>query len=126
MLAIIHIRGRTKSFKNACRGIVQLFRKQQNARLHLMAVLAVVFLGFAIKLDTTEWCITLLAIGLVLMAEALNTAIEYLADEVNQEYNENIRLIKDVSAGAVLVSAIIAFVVGALIFGPKLVHVFTW
>lgn len=126
MLAIIYFKGRIKSFKNAGRGIVQLFRKQQNARLHLMAVLAVVFLGFSIQLNRTEWCIILLAIALVLMAEALNTAIEYLADEVNREYNEKIRLIKDLSAGALLISAIIAFIIGALIFGPKLVHVFTW
>ncbi len=54
------------------------------------------------------------------MAEALNTAIEYLADEVNQEYNEKIKLIKDLSAGAVLISATISVIIGGLIFVPKL------
>jgi len=115
-----YIKGRIKSFNNASRGVVQLFKRQHNARLHLLAVVIVTVLGFITKLSNNEWSVILLAIGLVLMAEALNTAIEYLADEVNQEYNEKIKLIKDLSAGAVLITAIISVIIGCLIFVPKL------
>lgn len=115
-----YIKGRIKSFNNASRGVVQLFKRQHNARLHLLAVVIVAVLGFIAKLSANEWSIILLAIGLVLLAEALNTAIEYLADEVNHEYSEKIKLIKDVSAGAVLITAIISVIIGCIIFGPKL------
>ncbi|HIA35462.1 MAG TPA: diacylglycerol kinase family protein [Flavobacteriales bacterium] len=115
-----YIKGRIKSFNNASRGIIQLFKRQQNARLQLLALVIVAGLGFIAKLTSNEWSIILLAIGLVLMAEALNTAIEYLADEVTQEYNEKIKLIKDISAGAVLITAIISVIIGCIIFVPKL------
>lgn len=120
-----YLKARIKSFKNAGRGVVLLFRTQQNARLHILATLIVVLLGFFVQLNYHEWSIILLAIGLVLMAESLNTAIEYLADEVSKEYSEKIRAAKDLSAGAVLITAIIAFIIGVLIIGPKLMSSFS-
>jgi len=114
-----NIQNRIKSFKYASRGIVQLFKKQQNARLHLFAVIIIVVFGLIVKINITEWAIILLCIGMVITAETFNTAIENLSDEITEEYNERIKLIKDLSAGAVLISAIISLIIGVLIFGPK-------
>ena len=93
-------------------------RTQHNAWIHLVATVGVVALGFYVSLSAMEWCAIVLAIGLVWVTEALNTAIEFLADEVARERRKGIGLAKDVGAGAVLLAAICAVVLGALVFVP--------
>lgn len=110
----------TAGFGFAFRGIAALLRSELNARMHTAAVALVVALGIWLQISAVEWCLIAFACGLVLSAEALNTAIEKLADRVTTEKDEHIRLVKDVAAAGVLLAAIAAAVVGALVFVPKI------
>jgi len=111
-------RGRGKSFACALRGIAVLLRTQTNARIHLLATVLVVAAGFVFRISRGEWVPLAFAIGIVWIAEAVNTAIEALADRITQENDDAIRRAKDVAAGAVLLAAITAAIIGLLILGP--------
>lgn len=107
---------RIKSFGCALKGIKTLVTTQVHARFHLLATLAVVAAGFFVRLRRWEWVAILLCIGMVWLAEALNTALEFLADEVSLEHRERIGKAKDVAAGGVLIAAIAAVTVAAMVF----------
>ncbi len=111
-------RGRGKSFACALRGIAVLLRTQMNARIHLLATVLVVAAGFVFRISRGEWVPLAFAIGIVWIAEAVNTAIEALADRITRENDDAIRRAKDVAAGAVLLAAITAAIIGLLILGP--------
>lgn len=111
---------RLLSFRYAWDGLRYFVASEHNARIHLFATLAVVTLSVMLRLDANEWLWIILAIGLVWMAEAFNTSIEHLADMVTQERNDVIRVGKDVAAAGVLVSAVAAFLIGAIVFYPHL------
>jgi diacylglycerol kinase (ATP) len=97
-----------------------LMRSQHNAWIHAMATVAVVAFGLWTRLAAWEWCALVLAIGLVWVGEALNTALEFLADEVSREKRELIGKAKDVGAAGVLIAAITSVVIGLLVFLPHL------
>ena len=107
---------RMRSFGHAFRGLVTLIRSQPHARIHLLATIIVVTAGLRVGLRRWEWVSILLCIGMVWMSEALNTALEVLADEVSLEHRERIGRAKDVAAGGVLITAIVAVAVAALVF----------
>ena len=109
-----------RGFGYAFKGLKYATTTQLNFRVHLVATLLVVYMGYALHISTSEWQWVILCIALVLITELLNTAIEFLTDLVSPDYNELAGHVKDVSAGAVLVSAIFAVVTGAIIFLPKL------
>ena len=111
-------RRRGKSFACALRGIAVLLRTQTNARIHLLATVLVVAAGFVFRISRGEWVPLAIAIGIVWIAEAVNTAIEALADRITRENDDAIRRTKDVAAGAVLLAAITAAIIGLLILGP--------
>jgi diacylglycerol kinase (ATP) len=113
-----NLRERAFSFRHAWRGIVLIVRTQHNAWIHLVATVGVVIAGRWTRLSWVEWAALVLAIGLVWVAEALNSAVEFLADEVSLEKRERIGQAKDAGAGAVLLAAISAAVVGLIIFVP--------
>lgn len=114
------LRGRINSFAYAFEGVAELVRSQPNARIHLVATLVVVVLGFSYGLSVTEWCLVVLAVGMVWCAEALNTSLEILCDKVEPERHPAIKQVKDIAAAGVLFAAIAAAIVGLLIFLPKL------
>jgi undecaprenol kinase/diacylglycerol kinase (ATP) len=109
-----------KSFTYALRGISTLFKEEFNARVHFLAAMVAVVLGFILKVVWFEWVILVLVIGGVFAMELINTSIEGLADLYSRELNPKIKKIKDLSAGAVLVAAITALIVGVIIFLPKI------
>ena len=111
-----------KSFKAAISGLEDFFRHHFHAKVELVCAAVAILLGFVLELALVEWCGILLSIALVLMAEAINTSIEYLCDRITLEHDEQIGKTKDMAAGAVLMASIFALVVGLLIFGPKLLH----
>ena len=113
-------RARGKSFACAARGIAQLLRTQLNARIHLLATGVVIAAGCAFHVTRGEWTALVLAIGIVWIAEGMNTAIEILCDRITTERDEQIGRAKDVAAGAVLLAAITAAVIGILVLGPHL------
>jgi diacylglycerol kinase (ATP) len=110
--------GRIRSFKYAFVGIWTMLKSQKNAWVHAFATVTVVTVGFVLGISPAEWCWLVLAIIAVWMAEALNTAIEYLADVASPEFHPLVKKAKDVAAGAVLISAIGAIIIGIIIIGP--------
>jgi len=109
---------RLHSFRYALAGLRTLLLTQHNAWLHAAATAVVVVAGLVLGLSLAEWCWLVLAMTLVWMAEALNTALEFLADAVTQEFHPLILQAKDVAAAAVLIAAIGALLIGLLVFGP--------
>jgi diacylglycerol kinase (ATP) len=113
--------GRLRSVRYALRGIAIMLRSQHNAWLHAVATLAVLATGLALGLSTAEWCWIVLAVVSVWTAEALNTAFEFLTDVASPSFHPIAGQAKDVAAGAVLISAAGAIVIGLLVLGPRLV-----
>ncbi len=116
------IRKRAKSFGYAFSGIRTLLRDEHNSRIHVFAMVCVIILGFILHLSSTEWCIVALCCGAVLMAEAMNSAVEAIADLVSPEYHPLIKKAKDVGAAGVLMMAIAAAAAGLIIFLPKILN----
>lgn len=114
-------RNRIRSFSYALNGIISLIKYEHNARIHLAAILCVVISGILLDIGPADWMFVVVAIGLVVSAELLNTAIERLADAVSPERSEKIRIVKDYAAGAVLIAAITAVVIGGLVFIPEII-----
>jgi len=114
-------RKRICSFRYAFNGIRLLLGNEHNAWVHFFAAICVIMAGFFFRLSAVEWSVILLTIGLVFAMEAVNTAIEKIADMISPEYNETIKQIKDLAAGAVLFVAIAAAITGLLIFAPKVI-----
>ena len=108
-----------KSFANAFAGIGYFFANDRNGRIHLAITLTVLAAGLAFQILPIEWIVILLCIALVISLEMLNSALEKLCDMVQPNYHATIKVIKDVSAGAVLVATIISVVIGIIIFLPK-------
>ncbi len=104
------------SFKNAFRGLNKALQEEPNFRIHLVALIAVCLFGFYFNIMPWEWCVIILASALVISLELVNTAIENLADLVTREQKPLVGKIKDISAAAVLVSAMAAIVLGLIIF----------
>ena len=115
------VRGRLKSFRFAGKGVLSFMQSEHNAWIHVIASVAVVALGIAIQIENIEWIAIIFSIGFVWVAEMINTSIEKLCDIVSPGYHPAIKLIKDIAAGAVLVAAIIAFVIGSIVFIPYLI-----
>ena len=111
------ITGRIKSFHYAIHGLATMLRSQHNAWLHALATALVFTAGFCFGLSRWEWCWIILAIVSVWIAEALNTALEFLADIACPTEHPVVKKAKDVAAGAVLISAVGSVVIGILVMG---------
>ena len=113
---------RIKSFGYAFKGIASLVKKEHNAWIHCMAIAVVTLAGFYFGITPTEWCIVVICFGVVLAAEGFNTAIERLVNLVSPGFHPTAGDVKDVAAGAVLICAIAAAIVGTIIFLPYLLN----
>ena len=113
------------SFKYAYRGIKEAFKSERNMKVHLFIMLSVIVLGFLFEISALEWIICLISFGLVISLEIINTSIETVVNLVSPKYNELAKRAKDLSAGAVLFNAIIAFILGIIIFLPKIIIYFS-
>lgn len=109
------------SFKYAIEGFISSFKTERNMKIHVLAMICVIILGFVFKLTKTEWFICIIMISLVISAELFNTAIETIVDMISPEKNNKAKLAKDISAAAVLALAIGAAIIGAIIFIPKII-----
>jgi diacylglycerol kinase (ATP) len=110
---------RARSFQHAIRGLRLMLRSQHNAWIHAVVTVLALAAGLFFRISAVEWCLVVLAMSSVWAAEALNTAVEFLADATTTKYHSVIGKAKDVAAGAVLATAIGAALVGMIIFGPK-------
>lgn len=113
---------RIKSFGYAFKGIASLLKKEHNAWIHCLAIFLVTGAGLYFDITHTEWCIVVLCFGFVLAAEGFNTAIERLVDLVSPDYHPIAGDVKDVAAGAVLICAIAAAVIGGIVFLPYILR----
>lgn len=111
------------SFKYAIEGICTSFKTERNMKIHIFIMILVIIAGIILKINKSEWiiCITLFAI--VIAGELFNTSIETIVDMVMPEKNEKAKIAKDVSAGAVLVVAIGAAIIGLVIFVPRILNI---
>ena len=112
-----------KSFGYAFEGIFTCIRRERNMQIHCVATVLVVLAGIWLGLSTTEWCICLILFGLILGLELVNTAVEAVVDLASEDYHPLAKKAKDTAAGAVLIAAMAAAVIGVIIFGPKLLAV---
>ncbi len=115
---------RARSFKHAFRGVGIMIRTQHNAWVHMVAAMVAIVLGFYLNITLAEWAVLVLAMGFVLASEAFNTAMEIDIDLTSPTYHPYARDTKDVAAGAVLISVIVASVIGLIIFLPKIILLF--
>ncbi len=111
---------RIKSSTNAWRGVLIFIKSTHNAWMHLFFGGLAIYLGFILNISSVEWSILILIIGLVILAESINTAIEIDIDLTSPNYHPYARDTKDVAAGAVLISAFVACIIGLIIFAPKI------
>lgn len=116
---------RIKSFVCAFRGIWKVILRETNMKIDLAIAIMVCAVGFVLTFSATEWIFIVFAIGMVFAAETFNTAIERTCNMIERHYDRNIRTIKDISAGAVLLCAITAATIGIIIFLPKLIDLFS-
>lgn len=115
------MKNRIRSFGYALEGLRALVKDEPNARIHLVAAIIAVSAGFFLHVSSMEWICIALAITAVIAMEALNTSIENMADFSASGYDRRIKKIKDVAAGAVLIVSVGAFVIGLIIFIPKII-----
>ncbi len=116
------IRRSLSSFKYAFNGIAALFRMEKNAKIHAVFAILAIVLGFALHIAISAFLLVFFAIVLVIFAEAVNTAIERTIDLVETESSQMVRLVKDISAGAVLIAAIAAIFLGIAVFGGRILQ----
>lgn len=110
--------GRVRSFRHAIAGILRMIRCQHNAWIHAAVTVVVLVAALLLRVSAADWCWIILAISIVWTAEALNTAFEFLADAASPEFHPLVKDAKDVAAGAVLITAIAAAIIGVIIFWP--------
>ena len=115
---------RLRSFKYAFEGLWYVIRTQHNAWIHAVFTVAVLVLGFWLRVTPFEWALLVLCMMAVWMGEFLNTAVEAVVDMVSPEFHPLAKTAKDVAAAAVLLGAIGSVIVGLIIFGPRLMTLF--
>ncbi|MGZ3880081.1 MAG: diacylglycerol kinase family protein [Flavisolibacter sp.] len=113
-------KARLKSFRYAWEGIVSFFRWEHNAQIHLVVTILVAILSLALKLANWEAVAVVFSVALVWVAEMFNTVVEKTMDYISTATHPQVKMIKDIAAGAVLITAIAALIVGCIVFIPKL------
>ena len=109
------------TFKNARKGFRLVLKSEMNIRIHVAIATFVVFMALFLKFSAVEFCLLLFVIGLVIVAEMLNTAIEFTLDSIyHNRYSRMVGMAKDISAGAVMFASFISVLVGIVLFGNKL------
>ena len=109
------------SFKYAWQGIIQAYKGEQNLKIHTFIAILVIVFGFFLKISYVEWLVCLILIGLVIMAEFINTALEYVVDLASPHIHPLAKAAKDTASAGVLMMAIISAVIGLVIFIPKII-----
>ena len=111
---------RLKSVGYAFKGMLILVKTESSIKLQVFIAIVVTIAGFYFEISTTEWILQIAMIGLVMSIEGINTAVEYIADFIHPDHHPKIGLIKDISAGAVFIAAVVASIVGLFIYIPKI------
>ena len=119
--------GFTGTFKNSFKGIRLALKSERNIRIHFVIALLVITLGIVLKFTTVEFCLLLIAIATVIIAEMVNSAIEFTLDAIfHNRYSKLVGMAKDIAAGAVMIATFISIAIGILIFGSKITCLFVY
>lgn len=116
--------GRYRNFFFALKGFSYMFRTQLNFRIEVIITVLVFVAGLIFEINLTEWVVIAVTVFLVVISEAINTAIEETCNAITKEYNYHIKLAKDAAAGGVLLAVINSVVVGVIVFLPKVLELF--
>lgn len=117
--------GFNNTFKNARKGFRLVLKSEVNIRVHVAVATLVLFLALYLKFSTVEMCLLLFVIGLVIVAEMLNTAIEFALDSIyHNKYSKMVGMAKDISAGAVMFATVISVLVGVILFGSAFIKMY--
>ena len=111
------------SFKYAIEGIWTSFKTERKMKIHIFIMILAIIAGIILKINKSEWIICIILFAIVIGSELFNTSIETIVDMVMPEKNEKAKIAKDVSAGAVLVVAIGAAIIGLVIFVPRILNI---
>ena len=114
------IKGRCKGAVYACKGVIILLKTEASIQVQFVLGIIMTLAGIYYQISKIEWMFQIFAIGLIISIEALNTAVEEIADFIHPEFHNKIGLIKDIAAGAVFIAAITATIIGGLIYIPKI------
>jgi diacylglycerol kinase len=118
---MIRIRRLFKSFKYAISGLIKIFKEEQNLKIQFFLGLIALFFSYYFGIDKIELLLIIFSIGLVLLMETLNSAVERIADVLKPRINNYIKEIKDIAAAAVMIASIISLTIGVMIFYPYIV-----
>ncbi|GAB7256353.1 diacylglycerol kinase family protein [uncultured Polaribacter sp.] len=118
------LRGRIRSLKFAFRGTWLLITTEDSIKAQIVIAIIATILGFYFNISNVEWMFQFMAIGMVLVAESLNTAVEKIADFIHPDFHVKIGFIKDIAAGAPTFAAIISLIISAFIYIPKIILLF--
>lgn len=115
------------TFKNSFKGIRLALKSERNIRIHFVIAVIVIALGFATHFNMVEFCLLLIAIATVIIAEMVNSAIEFTLDAIfHNRYSKLVGMAKDIAAGAVMIATFISITIGILLFGGKIACFFSF
>lgn len=121
---ILEDKKKSIGFIHAINGVKEVLKTERNFRLHLLSAILVIIAGIWFNLEPSEWIAIVIVIGLVFTTEIINTAIEDIINYIKPEIHPSAKRIKDLAAGSVFIASITAFIVGVIIFLPKLLTLF--
>lgn len=119
---MLNIKRLKKSFVYASRGISKAFREEQNLRVQSVIAIIILIVGLFFRISPIEWCLLIFIIGLVILMELANSAVERIADVLKPRIHTYVKEIKDITAAAVMISAFMSIVIGLIIFIPYIVN----
>ena len=113
-----------KRFKYAYEGFCAILKKDQNFLLHILVAVIIIILGFVLNIDRIDWILIIVAIGLVLSFEAINTSIEFVVDLITTDYHEYAKYAKDIAAFSVVIVSFVSICIGLIVFIPYILEIF--
>ena len=113
-----------RRFKYAYDGFTAILKKDQNFLFHILASIIVIILGIVLNIDRIDWILIIVAIGLVLSFEAINTSIEFVVDLITTDYHEYAKYAKDIAAFSVVIVSIVSICIGLIVFIPYILEIF--
>ena len=121
---MIKIKRLFKSFVYAFRGLFKTFREEQNLQIQAIIALFIVLLAWTLQINKIEWCLLIVVISLVILAEIINSAVERITDVLKPRINSYVKEIKDIMAAAVMLASLTAVIIGIIILGPYIIRLF--
>jgi len=121
---MIKIKRLFKSFSYAIKGLLKTFKEEQNLQIQTVIALFIILLAWTLQINKIEWCLLIVVISLVILAEIINSAVERITDVLKPRINSYVKEIKDIMAAAVMLASLTAVIIGIIILGPYIIRLF--